>query len=323
MKNTFLLLLTFILFSNFLHAKQPSEKKIKTWLNQDNFSIEKIQTVYLLDNERAYLVEVKFTGKDLILKEGLILARPELEEAEFIPSLPKNYIVTDLDRDGVSEIIFSSKHIYDTYTLYKRYLIQLHDYQRFELHTAEYKEQTQCKLCFIEDIQWGFEDLTHNKIKDLKQDYILHIQGKQSKLVFKESVKEIEFNKEGFKVPFRPSTLKLSSIEISKNVINREPVSATQVFNIKDEKVFCFLDFKDVTTESKVTYHWIHEKLGKVLTMEQDVHPSARFRTWLYKSLKQKEKYIGNWIIVITDKNMNILDSKEFSIISKENNVTQ
>jgi len=323
MNNFFSLLLLVSLFGNTLYAKQPSEKKIKSWLTQDNFSIKKVQSVYLLDNERAYLAEVDFFGEDPVLKEGLVLVRPELEEAEFIPPFPKNYIVTDLDHDGVSEVIFSQKHIYDTYSLYKRYIIQLHEYQRFKLHTAEYKEQTKCSLCLIEDIQWEFEDLTHNKIKDLRQDYILQIQGKHDNFIFKENIQEVEFNKEGFRVPFRPSDLQLSSIKMSKDVIDREPVSTTQVFDINDEKVFCYLDFKDVESETKVTYHWIHETLGKVLSIEQNIHPAARFRTWLYKSLHQKKKYLGDWVVIITDKYMNILASNEFSITQKDKHVIQ
>jgi len=312
MHYTFLLLL---LFSTLLDAKQPSEKAIKAWLNQDNFKIIKLQSLYLLDNERAFLADVTFTAKDTLLKEGLILVRPELEEAEFIPSLPQDYIITDLDHDGVSELIFSQTFKYEPYTLIKRSIIQFHEYQRFVLYEAEYKQQTQCEICLVEDIQWKFKDLTGNKVKDLEQSYSLQLQSKNKTIIFKQEIKEIEFNKKGFRTPSRPANFVLSDMYIAKNVINREPLDIRHSFKLTDEKVYCFLDFKNVKAESKVIYYWIHEDLGKVLEIEQAIHPAKRFRTWLYKSLNAKEDYLGNWRVLITDTHQNLLASKEFSII--------
>ena len=286
MKKIFILFILSILFATQSIAKQPSEKTIKQWLNQRNFTIESIQNIYLLDYERAYLAEIIFTGENTALKKGLVLVRPDLDEAEFISSFPQDYIVTDLDHDGVSEVIFSQKYSYDTYTSYKRSLIQLHDYKQFELYSVEYKEEKECKLCLVEDIQWGFEDLNNNKIKDLKQDYALHVQSPYHDFVIKEDIQEIDFNPKGLKVPFKQARLSLKNMEISKDVIDREPIMKGQDFYLQDERVYCFLDFRNVKHEETVTYHWIHEKLGKVLEREQKIHPSPRFRTWLFKDLK-------------------------------------
>lgn len=318
MKLIFILFMLSILFTTQSDARQPKESTIKKWVNQTDFTIESIQNVYLLDYERAYLVTVNFTKKNIKAEKGLILVRPELDEAMFIPPLPKDYIVTDLDHDGVSEIIFSQEYLYDTYTSYKRSIIQLHEYKRFELYSATYKEEKNCKFCLVEDIQWGFEDLNNNKIKDLKQDYVLYLQGPKQKLVLKKDIQEIEFNPKGLKLPFRKARLNLGSMELSKDVVDRVPVMTSQNFHLQDGRIYCLLDFKNVKHQETVTYHWIHEKLGKVLSIKQKVQPAVRFRTWLYKSLKDEEKYLGDWIIIISDKNMNILGSKEFSISKKK-----
>ncbi len=313
MNKALLYLLILALTSTLSYARQPSETTIKKWLNQDNFSIIHTQSVYLLDNERAYLVKVRFTATPL--KEGLVLVRPELDEARFIPDFAKEFIVTDLDHDGVSEIVYTQKSENDTHTIYKRFLIQLHDYDPFELYSVSYQEEKKCRLCVTEDIQWGFEDLTNNKIKDLKQEYTLHIQGDETKLLFKERTQEIEFNKKGFNLPVRPTHFQLDILELSRDVIDREPISPTQSFALNDERVFCFLDFKDVTHEDTIVYHWIHETLGEVVNVEQNIHPAKRFRTWIYKSLNEDQKYLGNWRVIVTDRYKNILASKEFTVV--------
>jgi hypothetical protein len=314
MKKIFILFILSIIFATQSIAKQPTEKTIKKWLNQGDFTIENIQNIYLLDYERAYLAEVTFTGDNTVLKKGLVLVRPELDEAEFIPSFPQDYIVTDLDHDGVSEVIFSKKFSYDTYTSYKRSLVQLHDYKRFELYSIEYKEEKNCKLCLAEDIQWGFEDFNRDKIKDLKQDYALHVQSPHHDFVIKEEIQELEFNPKGLKFPFKQGQLNLSAMEISKDVIDRKPVMKTLDFSLQDERVYCFLDFRNVKHEDTVTYYWVHEKLGKVIERTQRIHPSSQYRTWLFKDLRNEEKYLGDWVIIVSDKNMNILGSKEFTI---------
>jgi len=314
MKNIFILLLLPSIFTSLLLAKYPSTVKIKQWLDQNNFSVNQIQNVFLLDNERAYLALVTFNAEDSLVKEALVLVRPDLEEAEFIPPFSQDYIITDLDHDGVSEIIFSQEFSYEKYTLFKRSIIQLHEYKRFELYDVEYKEEKVCNLCLVEDIQWGFEDINNNKIKDLKQDYILYVQGKHQKLIFKQKTEEIEFNTQGLRTPYRKPSLVLSSMQISKDVIDRQAINSSQDFTLNEGRIYCLLDFENVKKEEVVTYHWIHEKLGLVLKVDQEVHPATRFRTWLYKSLNQKEKYLGNWIVIISDKHMNILASKEFSV---------
>jgi len=311
-----LLLLHLFLLSNLAQAKNPSQEKIQSWLQINKIEIIQTQSIFLEDNERAYLVKIKLPNK-----EALVLARPELDEAKIIPNLPKDYIITDLDHNGVSELIFSQEENFENYVLYKRSLVQMHDYKRFELYTKTYKEETNCKLCLVEDVQWGFEDLNRNKIKDLRQDYILYIKSHSNKLSFKQKVQEIDFNQEGMIIPSRPVPLNLSHMQISKNVINREAISITKDFSLEDQKVFCLLDFKEVKKESTVTYHWIHEELGEVLALQQKVHPAKRFRTWIYKSLNYKKKYLGNWIIIITDKYKNILATKEFNI--RENNASK
>jgi len=314
MKNIFLTFILSAFLPCLIFAKHPSTAAIKKWLNQSNFSVDKIQTVFLSDNERAFLAEVSFTGTQSLIKQGLVLVRPELDEAEFIPPFAQDYILTDLDHDGITEIIFSQEFDYDTYTLFKRFIVQLHEYQRYVLYSVEYKEEKKCNLCLVEDIQWGFEDINQDKIKDLKQDYVLYVQGKQKKFTFKQKLEELEFNTKGLRLPFRQADLRLGSIQIAKDVIDREAINPSRNFSLSDEKVYCLLDFEDVKKEESITYHWIHEKLGRVLKVEQKVHPTLRFRTWLYKSLNEKEKYIGNWIVIVTDKYMNLLASKEFSI---------
>lgn len=311
----FLFLILVILFLPIhTYAKSPSEETIKEWLDQDNITIRNIQKVYLFGNERAYLADVKFNSNDSLIKSTFVLARPEMDEAEFISPFPKDYIITDLDHNGVSEIIFSQKQSFEDHTLIKRSIVQLHDYKLFELYTASYKEQKKCTLCLIEDIQWGFEDINSDKIKDLSQEYVLTIQGADLQLDFNKEEQRIPFLKQSFQTPKQEPLLSLNSIQTGLNVIDREMTTPSQEFNLSDENVSCLLNFEGVTQEDQIIYHWVHEKLGLIAKIKQDIHPALRYRTWLYKSLNNNPQYIGNWIVIITDRENNVLASKEFSV---------
>ena len=295
-------------------ARNPSDKDIKEWLNQDNITIDSVQMIYLLGNERAYLADVKFDSSDSLIKSSLVLARPELDEAEYIVPFPPDYIITDLDHNGVSEIIYTQQQNLQDHNLITRYIVQLHDYKRFELYHVSYKEQKKCTLCLLEDIQWGFEDLNDDKIKDLSQDYVLSVQGTDPQFDLKKEVQNIYFEKSAFQTPKNRPLLSLSSIQTGLSVIDREIAIPSQEFDLSDENISCLLDFVDVRREDQITYYWVHEKLGLVTTIKQEIYPALQYRTWVNKSLDNNPKYLGNWVVIITDRKDKVLASKEFSV---------
>lgn len=313
MKNIHLILPLFLLLSISLQAAKPNYKKIKSWLGQGRFSIIKMDKVYLLDNERAFLTHIVFDNDDAIIKKALVLVRPDLEEAEFISSFSFNYQIIDLNHDGVSEILFSKEREKEEYKLTTRSIIQLHDYKIVELYTRSFKEQTKCTLCLKESLSWKIKDLNQDKIKDIQENYILSLSNKSKTIILQENEKELLFQEGRFSFDQRQK--ELSKMLISRDVKNRQAIQVTKKFTLKDPQVACFLDFKNVKKKEKITYYWINKDLQKVLRREQTIFPASRYRTWMFKSIKKKDSYLGNWIVILLNGDKSLLDSKEFWII--------
>jgi len=312
MKNIHLLISFLLLFSISLQAAKPTSKKIKHWLGQSRFDITKMHKVYLLDNERAFLTHIVFDNEDAIIKKALVLVRPELEEAEFISSFSFDYEIVDLDHDGVSEILFSKQTTEEDYLLTTRSIIQLHDYKVLKLYSRFVKEQTKCSLCLKESLSWEIKDFNKDKIKDIKEHYTLSLSNKDKTIILQENETKIFYTKGRFTSKKGQKTL--DKILISHDVKNRKAIEATQSFTLKDKQVACFLDFKKVKQKEKISYLWINKDLKKIAKREQVIHPALRYRTWMFKSIKNKKSYLGNWIVVILNGDKSLLASKEFSI---------
>jgi len=324
MKNIKTLFLLLLLALS-LNAAKPSHQKIKDWLGQGRFDIIKMDKVYLNDNERAFITHIIFDNEDAIIKKALILVRPDLEEAEFIPSFSFDYKILDLNHDGVSEIIFSKESQETDYKLITRSIIQLHDYKISTLYTRSVKEQTSCTLCLKESLSWKIKDLNQDKVKDIKEKYELILTNENKKI----SLQTIENNilfKDG-KIASKQEQKTLSQILIAHDVKDRKAINVVENFTLNDPQVACFLDFKNVKKKESITFLWINKDLNKVLTREQNILPASRYRTWMFKSIKDKDSYLGNWIVVLLNGDKSFLDAKEFMLnkplIPQDANLTQ
>lgn len=326
MKNTHLILPLFLLLSITLQAAKPTSKKIKHWLGQSRFSITKMDKVYLYDNERAFLTHIVFDNDDAIIKKALVLVRPELEEAEFISSFSFDYEIIDLNHDGVSEIVYTNETQEEEYKLTTKSIIQLHDYKIFRLYTRSVREQTKCTLCLKESLSWKIKDLNKDKIKDIKEHYTLILSNGDKSTTLQEEEHAFLFQDGSFTFPNKKDKT-LSQMLIAHNVKDRQAIKVTQNFKLDDAQVACFLDFRDVKKKEKITYFWINKNLEITLRREQTISPASRYRTWMFKSIKNKDSYLGNWIVLVLNEDKSLLDSKEFliekALLSVDTNLTQ
>ena len=312
MKNISSILLLFLLISTNVLAAKPSHKKIKGWLGQSRFSITKMDKIYLLDNERAFLTHITFNNEDALIQEALVLVRPDLEEAEFISSFSFDYKIIDLNHDGISEVFFSKQFQEKNFIRTTRYIVQLHDYDVTQLYTRSFIEQKNCSLCVKESVSWEIKDLNKDKIKDIKQTYILSLSNKNKTITLEENEEELLFQNNKFS--FQTKQKKLNEVVIAHNVKDRQAIKITQDFTLNDPQVACFLDFKKVKKKEKITYYWINNNLNKVLKRQQSIHPAVRYRTWMFKSIKNKKSYLGNWIVILINEDKTFLNAKEFNI---------
>ena len=105
-------------------------------------------------------------------------------------------------------------------------------------------------------------------------------------------------------------SLNISSMEIAGSVENRQPVGIATTFPASTEKVFCYLEFKNVPQDANITYVWTlgPNEMGKVT---QQVKKSWRWRTWSSKTLGGMK---GDWKVDILDDSGAVLKSATFKV---------
>ena len=110
--------------------------------------------------------------------------------------------------------------------------------------------------------------------------------------------------------PVPAAGLTISRMEIAGSVENREPVGIAASFPATQEKVFCYLEFKDVPQDTTITYVWTlgQNDMGKVT---QQVKKSSRWRTWANKSLGGMK---GDWKVDVLDESGAVLKSATFKV---------
>ncbi len=109
--------------------------------------------------------------------------------------------------------------------------------------------------------------------------------------------------------PAAPS-LVISRMVISAGVMERTPLDMGTTFPASQEKVYCFLEFKDVEKETTVNVVWTlgQKEIDKIpLTIK----PSPRYRTWVNKTIGGMK---GEWKVDVLDDKNNLLKSTNFTV---------
>ncbi len=104
--------------------------------------------------------------------------------------------------------------------------------------------------------------------------------------------------------------LTIARLEIAGNVVDRMPVEIASIFPANQEKVYCYLDFRDVEKETAVTLVWSLEQ-DEVGEVSLTIKPYERFRTWASKSIRGMQ---GNWSVDVLDDEGVIIRSASFSV---------
>lgn len=105
-------------------------------------------------------------------------------------------------------------------------------------------------------------------------------------------------------------SLTIARMEICGNVTDRKPVDIGATYPASQEKVFCYLEFKDVKKETTVNVVWTLglNEMGKVpLTIKS----YAKFRTWANKSINNMK---GDWKVDVLDEKGAVLKSAAFKV---------
>ncbi len=102
----------------------------------------------------------------------------------------------------------------------------------------------------------------------------------------------------------------VARMEIAGSVENREPVNVAGTFPASTEKVYCYVELKDVPEDTSITFVWSlgQNEMGKVT---QQIRKSARWRTWSSKLLGGLK---GDWKVDLEDASGAVLKSATFKV---------
>jgi hypothetical protein len=105
-------------------------------------------------------------------------------------------------------------------------------------------------------------------------------------------------------------SLTISRMEIAASVENRQPVGIAATFPASTDKVYCYLELKEVPKDTTITYVWSlgPNEIGKV---SQQVKKSSRWRTWGNKSLGGMK---GDWKVAVLDESGAMLKTAAFKV---------
>lgn len=114
----------------------------------------------------------------------------------------------------------------------------------------------------------------------------------------------------GAPAPAPTLDLTLSRMEICGSVMDRKPVDVSSTFTANQDKVYCYLEFRDVKKETTVNVVWTlgQNEMGRVpLTIK----PYAKFRTWANKSINGMK---GEWKVDVMDDKGAVLKTSAFTV---------
>jgi hypothetical protein len=106
------------------------------------------------------------------------------------------------------------------------------------------------------------------------------------------------------------AALTISRMEIAGSVENREPVGIAASFPATTEKVYCFLEFKNVANETKVNVVWTLG-MNEMGSVPLTIKPYAKFRTWASKTIGGMK---GDWKVEVKDEAGTVLKSATFKV---------
>jgi hypothetical protein len=102
----------------------------------------------------------------------------------------------------------------------------------------------------------------------------------------------------------------LARAVIGTGVDNMEPVGAAETFPAATERVFCFIEAKNIPKDTEISLVWSLE--GKeVRTINLPLKAGPRWRTWAYKNLGGQK---GDWKVEIKDAGGKVLKEVKFKV---------
>lgn len=105
-------------------------------------------------------------------------------------------------------------------------------------------------------------------------------------------------------------SLTISRMEIAGSIENRQPAAIAASFPATQDKVYCYLELKDIAKDSTITYAWTFGQ-NETDKVTQPVRKASRWRTWGNKSIAGRK---GDWKVDVLDETGAVLKSAAFKV---------
>jgi hypothetical protein len=102
----------------------------------------------------------------------------------------------------------------------------------------------------------------------------------------------------------------IARLLIAGSIENSEPVGIVNAFASSTEKVYCFLEARDIQEDSAVSFVWYHSD-SEVARVPLQLKQGQRWRTWSSKRLGGRT---GTWRVELQDAEGNVLETVEFLV---------
>jgi hypothetical protein len=97
---------------------------------------------------------------------------------------------------------------------------------------------------------------------------------------------------------------------VASEIKDKEPAGIADKFTVNTEKVYCFLEVKNITKDSEISIVWIHNQ-KEMLVTALTLKTGPRWRTNANKTLRGLE---GDWKVELRDASGKTLKEVDFKV---------
>lgn len=102
----------------------------------------------------------------------------------------------------------------------------------------------------------------------------------------------------------------ITRLVVGTGVEKGEPVGVAEKFPATTEKVYCFLEAKNIPKDTEISFVWIHGQ-KELLKMTLPLKMGSKWRTYAHKNLRGLK---GDWKVEIKDANGNLIKDVKFKV---------
>ncbi|MEC4675949.1 MAG: DUF2914 domain-containing protein [Nitrospirota bacterium] len=102
----------------------------------------------------------------------------------------------------------------------------------------------------------------------------------------------------------------VSRMVIAEGIDDREPVGTAETFSSDTEKVYCFIEARDITEDTTVSFVWYFDE-KEMARIDLPLKKGWRWRTYTSKKLAGLQ---GKWRVELEDTDGNLIDLVEFEV---------